>query len=80
MCRVLRLHQSGYYRWLKSHEGRNREGRNREGRNREGRNREGRNRVLGVQIKALFGEFKGRYGCPRLCRELRLPAFVPGVA
>ena len=65
MCRVLRLHQSGYYRWLKSHEG---------------RNREGRNRVLGVQIKALFGEFKGRYGCPRLCRELRLPAFVPGVA
>ena len=56
MCRVLRLHQSGYYRWLKSLEG---------------QSLEGRNRVLGVQIKALFGEFKGRYGCPRLCRELR---------
>ena len=76
MCRVLRVHQSGYYRWLSSreghnHEGQNREGKNREGQNREGKNREGKNRLLSAQIGALFREYKGRYGSPRLQRELR---------
>ncbi len=56
MCRVLRVHQSGYYRWLS---------------NREGQNREGQNRLLSAQIGALFREYKGRYGSPRLQRELR---------
>ena len=50
MCRVLRVHQSGYYRWLS--------------------NREGQNRLLSAQIGALFREYKGRYGSPRLQREL----------
>ena len=66
MCRVLRIHQSGYYRWLSS-----RDGGNREGQNREGQNREGQNRLLSAQIGALFREYKGRYGSPRLQRELR---------
>jgi transposase InsO family protein len=61
MCRVLKVHQSGYYRWLKS---------------REGASREGHNRLLSVQIKSVFGEFKGRYGSPRLCRELRQRGMV----
>ena len=61
MCRMLRIHQSGYYRWLK----------NREGQNREGQNREGQNRLLSAQNGALFREYKGRYGSPRLQRELR---------
>ena len=81
MCRVLRVHQSGYYRWLssregqsregQSREGQSREGQSREGQNREGQNREGQNRLLSVQIGALFREYKGRYGSPRLQRELR---------
>ena len=66
MCRVLRVHQSGYYRWLSS-----REGQNRVGQNRVGQNREGQNRLLSAQIGALFKECKGRYGSPRLQRELR---------
>ena len=66
MCRVMRVHQSGYYRWLS-----NREGQNREGQNREGQNREGQNRLLSAQIGALFREYQGRYGSPRLQRELR---------
>ena len=66
MCRVLRVHQSGYYRWLSS----------REGQNREGQNREGQNRLLSAQIGALFREYKGRYGSPRLERELRARGIV----
>lgn len=56
MCRVLRVHQSGYYRWLS---------------NRESGSRERQNRLLSAQIGALFREYKGRYGSPRLQRELR---------
>ena len=71
MCRVLRVHQSGYYRWLK-----NREGQSREGQSREGQNREGQNRLLSAQIGALFREYKARYGSPRLERELRARGIV----
>ena len=56
MCRVLRVHPSGYYRWLSS---------------RESGSRERQNRLLSAQIGALFREYKGRYGSPRLQRELR---------
>ena len=56
MCRVLRVHQSGYYRWLSSLNG---------------DSRDRQNRLLSVQIGALFKEYKGRYGSPRLQRELR---------
>ena len=81
MCRVLRVHQSGYYRWLKnregqSREGQSREGQSREGQNREGQSREGQNRLLSAQIGALFREYKARYGSPRLERELRARGIV----
>ena len=71
MCRVLRVHQSGYYRWLRS-----RNGDSREVQNREVQNREVQNRVLSAQIGALFREYKGRYGSPRLERELRARGIV----
>ena len=61
MCRVLRIHQSGYYRWLSS---------------RNGDSREVQNRLLSAQIGALFREYKGRYGSPRLQRELRARGIV----
>jgi len=57
MCRVLRVHQSGYYRWLSSRA--------------HGSPRERQNRLLKAQIGAVFKEYKGRYGSPRLQRELR---------
>jgi len=56
MCRVLRVHQSGYYRWLLSRA--------------QGSRREGENRLLKAQIGTVFKEYKGRYGCPRVQREL----------
>ena len=54
---MLRVHQSGYYRW---HASRSDDSRSQQ-----------QNRVLEVQIGALFKEYKGRYGLPRLQRELR---------
>lgn len=56
MCCVLRVHQSGYYRWLK---------------NRKGQRREGQNRLLSAQIGALLKDYKSRYGSPRSQCELR---------
>ena len=61
LCRVLRVHHSGYYRWLKNHDSKNRDN----------ANRDNANVLLQAQIAALFKEYKGRYGSPRLCRELR---------
>ncbi len=55
LCRVLRVHQSAYYRWLQS---------------RENSSRENKESLLRVEIGAVFQEFKGRYGSPRVCREL----------
>ena len=66
MCRVLRIHHSGYYRWLSS----------RDGGSRERQNREGQNRLLSAQLGALFKEYKSRYGSPRLERELRARGIV----
>jgi len=56
-CRVRRVHQSGYYRWL--------------ARGENGSRGEPPNRVLEAQIGALLQESKSRYGSPRWCRELR---------
>lgn len=56
-CRVLRLHQSGYYRWLS--------------RPQDGSPSERANCVLSTQIGALFKKYKSRYGSPRMQRELR---------
>ena len=66
MCRVLRIHHSGYYRWLSS----------RDGGSRERQNREGQNRLLSAQLGALFKEYKSRYGSPRFERELRARGIV----
>ena len=62
MCRVLQVHQSGYYRWLvgRAH----------------GNEREGENRLLAAQIASVFQEYKGRYGCRRVQRELRARGVV----
>jgi len=57
MCRVPQVHQSGYYRWLSSRA--------------QGNQRERENCLLRAQIGSVFQEHKGRYGCPRVQRELR---------
>ena len=62
LCRVLRVHQSGYYRWLSSRA--------------HGNRREGENRLLTAQIGSVFQEYKGRYGSPRVQRELRARGVV----
>jgi len=66
MCRVLRVHQSGYYRWLCS----------REAGSREAGSRERQNRLLKAQIGAVFEEYKGRYGCRRVQKELQARGVV----
>lgn len=55
ICRVLRVSPSGYYRWR--------------GRAESQRSRE--DRRLQVQIRAVYRETKGRYGSPRIYKELR---------
>jgi putative transposase len=55
MCRVLGVWPSGYYRWR--------------GRVETPRSRE--DRRLQVQIRAVYREMKGRYGSPRVHKELR---------
>lgn len=55
MCRVLKVSRSGYYRWRRSSEGL--------------RARE--DRKLLVQIRAVYEKSGGRYGSPRVYRELK---------
>lgn len=55
MCRVLRVSRSGYYRWRRSCEGL--------------RARE--DRKLLVEIRAVYEKSRGRYGSPRIYRELK---------
>lgn len=55
MCRVLRVSRSGYYRWRRSSEGL--------------RARE--DRKLLVEIRAVYQKSRGRYGSPRVYRELK---------
>lgn len=54
MCRVLEVSSSGYYAWRKRPESR----------------RACENRRILTEIKAIFAHFKGRYGSPRVLKEL----------
>jgi len=56
LCEVLNVGPSGYYAWSA----------------REMSTREREDQRLVVEIRAIFEEFKRRYGSPRVCRELRL--------
>ena len=55
MCRVLGVSRSGFYDYLAEPE--------------TGRDR--RDAVLAAKTRAVFDEHRGRYGSPRVCRELR---------
>jgi len=55
MCRVLEVSRSGYYRWL----------------NRKPSQRELDNQRLDAEICEIYEKSKGRYGSPKITRELR---------
>jgi transposase InsO family protein len=55
MCRVFEVSRSGYYRWIK----------------RKPSQRELENQRLDAQIGAIFAGSKGRYGSPKVTRELQ---------
>ena len=55
MCRVLEVSRSGYYRWLK----------------RKPSQREIDNNRLDAEIREIYDSSKGRYGSPKVTRELR---------
>ena len=56
LCKVLQVRTSGYYAWL--------------GRDESATAKE--NRQLAVEVAATFKQFKGRYGSPRIHRELHV--------
>ena len=56
LCRVLKVQRSGYYAWVE----------------REESDRAIGDRQLVVEVRAVFAEFKKRYGSPRIHHELRL--------
>jgi putative transposase len=55
LCRVLQVQRSGYYAWCARNESQH----------------ELDDRRLGVEVSAVFKQFRRRYGSPRICRELR---------
>ena len=55
MCRVLEVSRSGYYRWL----------------NRKPSRREIENKRLDAEIREIYEGSKGRYGSPKITRELK---------
>lgn len=55
MCEALAVSRSGFYDCLAEPE----------------TEREKRDAVLAAKTRAVFVEHKGRYGSPRVCRELR---------
>ena len=55
MCRVLQVTRSGYYAWRK----------------RPVSPREQASQALGREIRAIFEQHRGVYGCPRIHRELQ---------
>ena len=55
MCRVLEVSRSGYYRWLKHKPSQ----------------RQLDNRSLDAEIRQIYDDSKGRYGSPKITRELR---------
>ncbi len=62
LCGVFRVSRSGYYRWCRGAESR--------------RARE--DRKLQVEIRAVFRRSRGRYGSPRVYRELRQQGVLCG--
>jgi transposase InsO family protein len=56
LCKLLQVRTSGFYAW----------------RGRDESMTTKRNRQLAVEVAAMFKEFKGRYGSPRLHRELHV--------
>ncbi|WP_230382621.1 IS3 family transposase [Piscirickettsia salmonis] len=54
MCRLFRVSPSGYYKWL----------------NHQPSHRQRRNKRLDHQITTIYKEHRGRYGAPRITREL----------
>jgi putative transposase len=55
MCNVLGVSRSGYYRWRSAKPSK--------------RKRE--DQLLAAKVRTIYKEHKGRYGRPRICRELR---------
>jgi putative transposase len=55
MCKVLKVSKSGYYKWIKS----------------EPSKRTLYNKQLTLEIKQIFEAKKGRYGSPRITKELK---------
>lgn len=55
MCRVFEVSRSGYYRWIRRKPGR----------------RQLDNQSLDAQIRQIYVESRGRYGSPKITRELR---------
>ena len=55
LCRVLCVSRSGFYDYLDE----------------PATERDRRDAVLAAKTRAVFAEHKGRYGSPRVCRELR---------
>jgi putative transposase len=56
MCQVLKVSSSGYYKWLR----------------RTVSNRELRNKMIVKEIQAIYRNSKGRYGSPRIAKELNM--------
>lgn len=56
LCRVLQVRTSGFYAW----------------RTRDESERTKKNRQLAVDVAATFNQFKGRYGSPKIHRELHV--------
>ena len=56
LCRLMKVRTSGYYAWC----------------GRDESETEKENRQLAVQVAATFKQFKGRYGSPRIHRELHV--------
>lgn len=55
MCRVLKIHPSGYYRWLRAPQSK----------------RSKENEKLLVQIREVWNDSGKSYGSPKIYRELR---------
>ena len=63
MCRVLNVHRSGYYAWVKNPES----------------NREKEDTILLEKIKYYWGESDKTYGSPRIYKDLREDGLECGV-
>lgn len=60
MCKVLQVSKSAYYNWL----------------NRKPSKQELYNQLILEEIKEIFNRTKGRYGSPRIAKELQMNGFI----